>query len=191
MTEGKRKIITKIARQIFSKYGFLKTTVDDIAKAARIGKASIYHYFKSKEDLFENVVEQEYQLLIEKVKEAINKENTPKQKIKAYIIHRMKYLNELANVYSALKDEYLEHYAFTERIRERHFHKEMEMLQAILEEGVEKGIFKIDDIALTTFAIFTALKGLEYPWSINTTIPEIEENIEKLLEILFNGIVKR
>ncbi|MCK4828579.1 TetR/AcrR family transcriptional regulator [bacterium] len=191
MTEGKKTIITKVARQIFSRYGFLKTTVDDIAKAARIGKASIYHYFRSKEDLFENVVEQEYQLLIEKTKEAINRETTPKKKINAYIINRMKYLNELSNVYSALKDEYLEHYAFTEKIRERHFNKEMEILQTILEGGVEQGIFEIKDINLTTFAILSALKGLEYPWSINTSMPEIEENLEKLLELLFNGIVKR
>ena len=191
MPEEKKTIITKVARQIFSRYGFLKTTVDDIAKAARIGKASIYHYFRSKEDLFENVVEQEYQLLIEKTKEAINRETTPKKKINAYIINRMKYLNELSNVYSALKDEYLEHYAFTEKIRERHFNKEMEMLQAILEGGVEQGIFEIKDINLTTFAILSALKGLEYPWSINTSMPEIEENLEKLLELLFNGIVKR
>jgi len=191
MPEEKKTIITKVARQIFSKYGFLKTTVDDIARAARIGKASIYHYFRSKEDLFKNVVEQEYQLLIDKIEEAVNKENNPKNKIKVYIINRMKYLNELANVHSALKDEYLEHYAFTEKIRERYFHKEMEMLRAILKEGVERDIFEIDDINLTTFAILTALKGLEYPWMTNTMMPEMEENLGKLLEILFNGIVKR
>ena len=191
MPEEKKTIITKVARQIFSKYGFLKTTVDDIARAARIGKASIYHYFRSKEDLFKNVVEQEYQLLIDKIQGAVNKENNPKNKIRVYIIKRMQNLNELANVYSALKDEYLEHYVFTEKIRERYFHKEMDMMKAILEEGVERNIFDIDDIGLTTFAILTALKGLEYPWMINTTMPEIEENLEKLLEILFNGIVKR
>jgi len=191
LSEEKKTIITKVARQIFSKYGFLKTTVEDIAKAARIGKASIYHYFRSKEDLFKSVVEQEYQLLITKIEEEVNKENDPKNKINVYVINRMKYLNELANVYSALKDEYLEHYAFTEKIRERYFHKEMETLRAILKEGVERDIFKIVDIDLTTFTILTALKGLEYPWVANITAPEMEENLEKLLEILFNGIAKR
>ena len=191
MPEEKKTIITKVARQIFSKYGFLKTTVDDIAKAARIGKASIYHYFKSKEELYVNVVEKEHQLLIKEIEDAICKETNPKKKINVYIINRMKYLNELANVYSALKDEYLEHYAFTERIREKHFNKEMEILQSILKEGVERDIFEIEDIGLTTFAIITALKGLEYPWMINAPMPNMEENLEKLLEILFNGIIKR
>ena len=191
MKEEKKKIITIVAQKIFSKYGFLKTTVDDIARAARIGKASIYHYFRSKEELFEKVVEKEYHLLIKKIEYAINKESDPKKKIKVYIINRMKYLNELANVYSALKDEYLEHYAFTEKIREKHFYKEMEIMKAILEEGIKREIFEIDDIGLTTFTILTALKGLEYPWITNTPTPEIEENLEKLLEILFNGIIKR
>ena len=191
MPEEKKTIITKVARQIFSKYGFLKTTVDDIAKAARIGKASIYHYFRSKEELFTNVVEKEYQLLIKEIEDAINKETNPKKKIKVYIINRMKHLNELANVYSALKDEYLEHYAFTERIREKYFNKEMEILQSILKEGVEQDIFEIEDTDLTTFAIITALKGLEYPWITDTPTPKMEKNLEKLLEILFNGIVRR
>ena len=54
-----RDKIIKIAALIFSKYGFSKTTVDEIAKAARKGKSTIYYYFKSKEDIFQAVVEKE------------------------------------------------------------------------------------------------------------------------------------
>ena len=52
-------------------------------------------------------------------------------------------------------------------------------------------MFTIRDIELTSFAIISAPKGLEYPWSVETPLPEVEENIDKLMEILFNGIVKR
>jgi len=45
-----RENILKIAREIFSKYGYKKTTLDDIANAVRKGKSSLYYYFKSKED---------------------------------------------------------------------------------------------------------------------------------------------
>ena len=55
--DEKKRIITKVAQKIFSKYGLIKTTVDEIAKAARMGKASLYHYFKSKEDIFKEVVD--------------------------------------------------------------------------------------------------------------------------------------
>ena len=187
----KKGIITQGARKIFSRYGFLKTTVEEIAKAARMGKASLYHYFESKEDIFREVVEQEHRFLTEKIQEAIRKVDAPQKKISAYVKTRMKHLNELANIHSALKDDYLDHYAFIEEIRERNFRQEIETIQAILKEGVQKGVFVIRDIKLTSFSIISALKGLEYPWTVKTPLPEVEKNIDKLLDVLFNGIVKR
>lgn len=187
----KKQIITQVAQNIFSRNGLLKTTVDEIAKAARMGKASLYHYFQSKEEIFKDVVEQENRFLKEKIREAIINEDTPQKKMKTYILKKMEYLKELANIHSALKDEYLEHYAFIEKIREKNSREELFTIREILQDGEDKGIFEINDIELTAFAIVSALKGLEYPWSINISFPEIESNIDKLLEILFNGIVKR
>lgn len=187
----KKGIITQVAQQIFSRYGMLKTTVEEIAKAARMGKASLYRYFKSKEDIFREVVEKESRVLTEKIQEAINNESTPQKKIRAYIITRTKYLSELANIHSALKDEYLDHYAFIEKIREKNFQEEIETIKIILKEGVKKKIFKIMNVELTSFAIISALKGLEYPWSVETPLSKIEKNIDNLLEILFNGMVEK
>lgn len=187
----KKKIITQVAQNIFSKYGLIKTTVDEIAKAARMGKASLYHYFQSKEDIFKEVVEKENKYLKEKIREAIINEDTPQKKMKIYILKKMEYLKELVNINSALKDEYLEHYAFIEKIRKKNSREELFTIREILQEGEDNGIFDISDIELTAFAIASALKGLEYPWSINISFPEIESNTDKLLEILFNGIVKR
>ncbi len=156
-----------------------------------MGKASLYHYFQSKEDIFKEVVEKENKYLKEKIREAIINEDTPQKKMKIYILKKMEYLKELVNINSALKDEYLEHYAFIEKIRKKNSREELFTIREILQEGEDNGIFDISDIELTAFAIASALKGLEYPWSINISFPEIESNTDKLLEILFNGIVKR
>ena len=43
--------IVGVARNIFSRFGFKKTTMDEIAIAARKGKSSIYYYFTSKEEI--------------------------------------------------------------------------------------------------------------------------------------------
>ena len=40
--------IVGIASTVFSRFGFKKATMDDIARAAGMGKSSIYYYFKSK-----------------------------------------------------------------------------------------------------------------------------------------------
>ena len=187
----KKGIIINVAQKIFSKYGLIKTTVDEIAKAARMGKASLYHYFRSKEDIYKEVVEKENEVLMTKIRDAVSREEHPAKQLKMYVTVRMKYLNELANIHSALKDDYLDHYAFIEKIRDRNFREEIETVKNILSDGVKNGIFKIRDIGLTSFSIISALKGLEYPWAVETDLPKVEKNIDKLMEILFNGIVKR
>ena len=191
MKKDKKITIIKAAQELFARFGFVKTTVDEIARAARMGKATLYHYFRSKEDVFKEVIEKESRILNEKVKEAIDKEETPQKKLRAFVLTRMMYLNELANIYSALKDEFLNHYAFIEKTREKDFYHEIKTVKNILNEGIEKNIFAIQDVELTSFAIISALKGLEYPWSIKVSLPDIEKNVDILLEILFQGILKR
>ena len=57
--EEVRTHIVGVARKIFTRYGFRKTTMEEIAAASRKGKSSIYYYFKSKEEIFRAVVERE------------------------------------------------------------------------------------------------------------------------------------
>ncbi len=186
-----REIIINAASGIFARFGFKKATVKEIAQAAHKAKSSIYHYFKSKNKIFKAVVEKESELLKKEIIKSINKEDTPQKKIRAYIITRMKVLNNLANFYNALKDEYLNHYGFIEKLREKHYADEIIIMKKILKNGVDEGIFLIRDLETTAYSIITALKSLEYSWVIENNVSMIEKKIDNLLEILFNGLVKK
>lgn len=187
----KKETITKTAQKLFARFGLNKTTVDEIAKFARIGKGTIYHYFKSKEDIFAEVIEKEARYLREQVRQAIVCKETPQEKLRAFVLTRMQCLKDLANYYSALQDEYLEHYAFIEKARAKNFHEEMSLVRSILEEGKMKGIFEIENTELASFIIVTALKGLEYTWTIETPTTNVEQNVDLMLELLCKGLEKR
>jgi len=58
-----REQIIKASSEIFSRYGFKKTTMEEIARSLRKGKSSIYYYYKSKEEIFEAVIDYEAQVL--------------------------------------------------------------------------------------------------------------------------------
>jgi len=191
MKNSKAELIVDVAQRLFAKYGFKKTTIDEIAHSAHIAKGSIYYYFGSKEDIFRAVLDKENRLWSQKVREVINRASTPQEKLRAYLVTRMKYLSKLTNFYSALREEYLEHYAFIENIRKRYFREEIEIVKAILEEGVKKGIFKVEELGLTAFVIVAALKGLEYPWTMEIPMPDIEKSIDFLLRMSFNGLLKK
>ena len=126
------KILSQ-ASQVFSKYGFKKATMDDIAKASGMGKSSLYYYFKSKEEVFEAVVKKEADLLrIELERRVVNSHDNPKEKIRNYVLIRMKFLKEMVNFYDALKNDYLGNLAFTERIREKYDREEQQIIQVLL-----------------------------------------------------------
>lgn len=188
-----RETILSTAQKLFARFGFNKTTVDEIAKATHIAKSTLYHHFPSKEEIFRGVIEREGQDLARRIHDAVETADSPKEKLRAYVVTRMSRLRELTNFYSALKEEYLEHYPFIETVRKKDFDDEMNMFQEILSDGVKEGTFNLrdEDVELTALAVLTALKGLEYPWTANTEIPDIGEHAEVLLNVLLNGIASK
>jgi AcrR family transcriptional regulator len=51
-----KQSIKKAAQDLFRKYGYHKTSVNEIAKRAKIAKATIYKYFESKELLLQSIL---------------------------------------------------------------------------------------------------------------------------------------
>ena len=186
-----KEAIVNVARHIFSKFGFRKTTMDEIAVASRKGKSSIYYYFASKEEIFQAVVEKEALILKQELINAINEADSPAQKLKAHVLVRMRSMEKLANFYSAIKDDYLSHLDFVEKIRKKYDQEEIQMMENILEEGVQNNIFEINDTALAAIAIVTALKGMEIPLFWGVEEKDIERRLDHLINILFNGVLKR
>lgn len=186
-----RELILKTAGDFFAKFGLSKTTVDDIAKAVHMAKSSLYYYFKSKDEMFSAVLEKETEQFKQKMIAALQAIDDPREKIRTYVMVRMQCMRELLNMYNALKDDYLKHYEFIQKMRETYDFQERELLKSLLHEGNAKGIFNIKDIALTSYAIIIAIKGFEYDWAVRQGGEVLQKNMEQLLDVLFMGIVKR
>tara|TARA_B110000483_G_scaffold236511_2_gene309755 strand:+ start:1252 stop:1860 length:609 start_codon:yes stop_codon:yes gene_type:complete len=54
--EAKREVVFETAADVFAQYGFRRTAMNDIAKAAGISRPALYLMFENKEDLFRGVV---------------------------------------------------------------------------------------------------------------------------------------
>jgi AcrR family transcriptional regulator len=186
-----RDQIVSTATQIFSRFGFRKTTMDEIAQAMRKGKSSIYYYFTSKEEIFEAVVEKEANLLRAEILNALENSNTPQEKLRSYVHTRMKGFQKLVNIHEALKSDYLSHLDFIHRMREKYDNEEISVLEQILQLGVDKGTFHVENCHIASIAIITALKGLEVPllWSNGET--NLEYHLDNVLNVLLYGIVNR
>jgi AcrR family transcriptional regulator len=185
-----RELIVVAASNIFNQFGFRKATMDEIARMMGKGKSSIYYYFASKEEIYEAVVEREAEQLRREVIRAISQAVDPKDKLRNYVITRMKTFRRVSNFYFAIRTEVVSHLDSIDRIRKKYDREEIHLLQDILEEGMNKKVFRIEDSELTATAIVTALKGLEIPlfWTNKRKNPEGQ--MEELLNVLFYGIMR-
>jgi AcrR family transcriptional regulator len=186
----RQKVIIS-AGKIFSRYGYKKTTMDEIAKALKMGKSSIYYYFKSKEEIFESVVLHEANVLRNELTTAIKSYDSPVEKMKEYVYVRMKSFEKLANYYNAIFDKNLDHYDFIEKIRAKYDREELAILRLILYDGAKKKVFNIANSEYTAMAVQTTLKGLEVPLFWKKKEIDIESRMDTILDVLFNGIVRK
>lgn len=187
-----RDSIIDTASAIFSRFGFKKTTVDDIAQALRKGKSSIYYYFKSKEEIFQAVVDREADVLRTQMEQIMASDMDPREKLSAHIKGRMDLVKNMSNYMELLKNDDLSNLDFAEKFRKKYDLEEIQVISQLLQEGIDKGTFKVKDIELSALAIVTAMKGLEVPLALSGKYANnLMAVIDDMLDILFYGLVKR
>jgi AcrR family transcriptional regulator len=187
--EDFRKKVIISAGQIFSHYGFKKTTMDEIAKALKMGKSSIYYYFQSKEEIFEAVLLYEANILRNELTTSIKSVESPVEKMRNYVFVRMKAFEKLSNYYNAIFDKNLDHFDFVEKIRSKYDREELAILRLILYDGARKKVFNVVNSEYTALAVQTTLKGLEVPLFWKKKEDKIELRLNAVLDVLFNGIL--
>ena len=183
--------ILKIAQEVFSKYGYKKTTLDDIANAVRKGKSSLYYYFNSKEDIFQAVIMKEVDILKRELEKVVLRNTDPVEKLRDYILTKLTTFRSLANLYHAIESE-ITVVEFIEQVKQKYEQDEMRMIKRILIEGVRKSIFEVYDFNLAAIGITTAIKGLEMPLTAGDYgRVNLEKGVDNILKILCFGIMKR
>ena len=84
MSYNKRKEILDIAAGLFAEWGFEKTSTRDISKAAGLSDAGLYYYFKSKESLLFQILEEVLDKGIAMVREIDLSDQSFEEKLASY-----------------------------------------------------------------------------------------------------------
>lgn len=187
-----RNKILSVANKLFSRFGFHKTSMDEIAKIARKAKGSLYYHFTNKEELFKEVVSKEIVNLKNQLSIIVNNTDlNASEKIKKYLIKRMEVLHDAANYHETLKADFFEHFDFIDDLRNELDEWEKTNLKNILLQGVDKGEFAaVDDIEVLLDVFIMVLKGLETPFFLQNKFEKYSPYFEGLMVILTKGLSK-
>lgn len=156
-----KKLFVNVARELFAKNGVENTTMNDIALAAQKGRRTLYTYFKSKEDVYFAVIESELDRLSENLRNVANKDIAPDEKIIALIYTHLDTIKEVVQRNGTLRAEFFRDIWKVERVRIRFNYNETLILRDVLKEGVEKGVFDIDDVDVYADILHCCIKGIE------------------------------
>ncbi|HCC70175.1 MAG TPA: hypothetical protein DEQ09_03360 [Bacteroidales bacterium] len=188
--DNTKESILSVANKLFSRFGFHKTSMDEIAKIARKAKGSLYYHFASKEELFKEVVSIEMINLKNHLSFIVNNPDlNSSEKLKKYLVKRMEILNSAANYHETLKADFFEHFHFIDDLRTELDAWEKENLKKIIIQGAEKGEFTIiGDIYVLLDVFIMVIKGLEIPFFLQNKYVKYAPHFEGLIGILTKGL---
>jgi len=180
--------ILENASKLFARFGLGKTTTSDIASSLHMGKSSLYHYFRSKEDIFKEVLNFELNKLKANISKSMRNSKSPEERLENFIIARMKFFKENENLSNAIKDEYLSYYDFVNEARRYFDQIEMHWVKQILREGIRTGVFAVEDVLSASQTIIAAIRGFGDKFKTKEKITK--KSIERMLSVIINGISK-
>ena len=155
----RRKRILNGALEVFHKSGIEGSTMDEIANEAGFGKATLYYYFSSKEEVFCAIMENGWKPLWEKLEDTIHSEDLKENEL------FIDALCKVANI--ILKDKNLYRFLFTAPKSITHMPENLQTwriyqnrlygsLRGLLEEGITKKLFPKANSEI----LFKAIGGL-------------------------------
>ncbi len=183
-----KNLIVESATKFFSKYGFYKTTMDEIAKNIHKAKGVLYYYFKSKEELFNEVLKQE----LSKVKAELSKITSSGKDsltiLKKYFLTRLKLLSTAVNYHETLKADFFEKYHFVKDVRDDFAKFEYTQIYQIFKEGKSEGYLDIKNIQSTVNAVMMVLNSIELPLYLQNKYAEYESIIGDIVSMITNNL---
>jgi len=153
---NRKQSILEGALKVFKIHGIEKTTMDEIANESGFGKATLYYYFASKDEVFIAIMENGWKKLWEGIESRIVEELSPRKKF-------MGIIKKMASIVKS--DRILYGFLFT---APNHIHDEtkqswktyQERLYAILRSIIEEGINKKEFININPGMLMKAIGGL-------------------------------
>lgn len=162
MESEKRALILSLAKKRFERFGFNKTTVDEIAKDAGISKRTLYQEFENKAKILEELLMYEALSVRRAILNQIGKITDPSEKLQTYIRLSNKYLEQNPFIVNVLNDA-TGFYAPFLKEKPHLIEKGIEeIFTAILKEGIEKGVFRRMDEKVVGHCLFLLFKGFTY-----------------------------
>jgi TetR/AcrR family transcriptional regulator len=195
--ESRAKILAA-AEQLFARDGLAGARTDAIAAAAKVNKALLYYYFKSKEQLYEAVLETHLRDFNEQALGILNAPGSPRGLLLQFVELHFDFISARQRHAPLFQQLMMKGGKRTEKLFRKYIAPRSQAMQKLLERGIREGEFReaatfhtaISLVALVVF-YFTAAPILKLvspvdPYSTASLKQRKKEVLEFVRHALFN-----
>jgi TetR/AcrR family fatty acid metabolism transcriptional regulator len=192
-TMGTEVAVLESARRCFTRYGFKKTSMDNVAREARVAKGTVYLYCANKQDLFYRAVEHELHAWSAELRTVIDPAR-PADEILTELGRRDAAFVEshplVADLLSGLVDgelpEFRDRFAVLRK-------RSLEHIATVLELGIEQGVFAEDLDVRATARILREMQlaGSLLRYRSELPVSEVRRQQRAALRLVMKGLERR
>jgi len=170
------------------RFGYRKTTLDDVAAEAGVSRATVYNYFANKEEVFRDIIAQELDRLGEAIRGGLDPADPPEERLLAMVRARHRHLTELKKLYAVALDVGPDLLPMPAAELQAFQDEQVALISSLLREGVDAGRFRQVEIDVLAAAFYSAYRGLEEDlfFQIHASL---DEGVECLMRTLFVGLL--
>lgn len=194
--EARAAQIKNTAAGIFQRKGFESTTMDEIAQLCELSKASIYSYFKSKDDLFYSIIEHEMKEFSKNIgKMANNKKETADKTLGKIFNESFKHYDKNPNVYQMLWKSNISMLPANKVNRlENILRANAEHLEKTIRTGINQGIYREVDTKVTSMILWSLYMGVYHQQAKRVESGRSDyrkSTLKAAVELVLGGLKKR
>ena len=188
-SEQKREYILKQAKEVFAKKGFRDVTMKDIVEACEISRGGLYLYFGSTEEIFREILLSELECEGDDITGHLNEDSTMADILMLFLKEQKKIILRKKQDITIASYEYL--FAHkpekkSDNVAYNQFEKGIRVLTKILEEGVVRGEFYLENAKVEATNIMFVLEGMKI---CAKTFGISESKVDQELLYLVSGLI--
>ena len=182
--------VRRSAAELFATNGFAAASLSQLARHARVSKPGIYYHVRDKEELLFRICEGTMAVLLQSVQAALRDARDPvsklRQVIRAHANHYWEHSWDLVILFGQRR-----HLSPSRQRRiialERTY---LDLVRAIIRDGVRQRVFRPVDPSLAAFALFAILNTLD-AWYDRRGSLRAGELVKQIEQLLFLGLLRR
>jgi AcrR family transcriptional regulator len=188
-TDGsKREAILRASWDLIKHYGYNKTTIDDIAKRAAVGKGTVYLYFQSKAEIMLSLTDRTNERIVARLEEIAATGAPPAERLRACLLHRVMALWDIVDRHPHSEDVIAKMMPDVVARLDHYVRRHGEILGRVIHEGCAAGAFLSADPVAAGLLLANLFEFLTPPYYRFSSRASLEAFANEVVDLLLTGL---